>query len=313
MAPTILVIGATGNTGQSVVYNLPKLLELKDSKYRILGLTRSLDNPASKKLASLPLVEMQEKDWTTIDAEWLKEQDVVRVYVAPHNLIHQFVDESALYVALLHARVKYVVKVSTNLDFIGPTSPVFYGRTHWAIENMLSQPEFKDLQWTSLRPNIFTGACLSSAASWISQYKNTGKQETLEVVLDADIPAAMIDPQDVGIIGAHLLALEDPTPHNQAKYVLSGPQDINGKQIVEMVEQHVGVKVQNVEFKSTTPFNAVITAGIYPEKYFSSLVAGTLGLWKNRCSLSGTPTSKEIIELAPPNHTAAEAFKAMLE
>lgn len=300
MAPTILVIGATGNTGQSVVYSLPKLLGLKNSKYRILGLTRSLDSPASKKLANLPFVEMQEKDWTTINAEWLKEQEVVRAYVAPYNSTHQFVEESELYVALLNARVKYVVKVSTNLDLIGPASPVLYGRTHWAIETLLSQPEFKDLQWTSLRPNIFTGVCLGFAANWVSQYKNTGKQETLEVILDADTPVAVIDPQDVGIVGAHLLALEDPTPHNQAKYVLSGPQDINGKQIVEMVEQHVGVKVQNVEFKSTVPLNAVVTAGLFPEKYLPSVLSGIPGLWENRCSLSRLPTSKEIIELAPP-------------
>jgi uncharacterized protein YbjT (DUF2867 family) len=54
MAPTILVIGATGNTGKSVVGNLPKLLEASKSNtnYRVLGLTRSLDSPASQKLAS---------------------------------------------------------------------------------------------------------------------------------------------------------------------------------------------------------------------------------------------------------------------
>ncbi|KAG1166506.1 hypothetical protein G6F35_018150 [Rhizopus arrhizus] len=105
MAPTILVIGATGNTGKGVVYNLPKLLASKNNNYRILGLTRSLNNPTSQKLAKLPLVEMQEKDWTTIDANWLKEQEVVKAYVAPHNLPEQFVDESALYVAMLQAGV----------------------------------------------------------------------------------------------------------------------------------------------------------------------------------------------------------------
>ncbi|KAF5855753.1 hypothetical protein ETB97_008471 [Aspergillus alliaceus] len=66
MAPTIVVIGATGNTGKSV------------------------------NLATLPQVEMQ-KDWATIDAAWLRSQEVGRVYIAPHNLPHQFVEESALH------------------------------------------------------------------------------------------------------------------------------------------------------------------------------------------------------------------------
>jgi hypothetical protein len=37
-------------------------------------------------------------------------------------------------------------------------------RSHWTIETLLSQPEFKDLQWTSLRPNYFTATYLASTA-----------------------------------------------------------------------------------------------------------------------------------------------------
>jgi uncharacterized protein YbjT (DUF2867 family) len=311
MAPTILVIGATGNTGKSVVRNLSMLLESKNSNYQILGLTRSLDNPASQKLAKLPIVEMQEKDWTTIDAGWLKDQAVTRVYIAPHNLPHQFVDESALYVALLHAGIKYVVKVSTNVEYIGPTNPVFYGRAHWAIENLLSQPEFKNLQWTSLQPNFFTISYLASVADWIKQYQKTGNQETLAIIPAADAPVAMIDPEDVGKIGAYLLALDDPTPHNHARYILSGPEDVTGKQIVETVEQYTGVKVQDVEYKATSWFNDLV--GIYPKKYLPSILVGCEPLWQGKCSLSGTPTSKEVMELAPPKRTIVDALKAMME
>ncbi|TGO64345.1 hypothetical protein BOTNAR_0089g00340 [Botryotinia narcissicola] len=68
MTSKILVIDVTGNTGKSVVRHLPKLHEYSNTSYRVLGLTRSLDSPASKTLAKLPHVEMQEKDWTSIDA-----------------------------------------------------------------------------------------------------------------------------------------------------------------------------------------------------------------------------------------------------
>ena len=109
MSPTILVIGATGNTGKNVICNLPYLIKSKNENYRILGLTRSLNNPVSQDLVKLPHVEMQEKDWTTIDSNWLKEQGVVRVFIASHNMPHQFMDESTLHIALLDAGVEYVV------------------------------------------------------------------------------------------------------------------------------------------------------------------------------------------------------------
>lgn len=313
MAPTILVIGATGNTGKSVVSNLPKLLESSNTSYRILGLTRSFDNPASQKLAKLPRVEMQEKDWTTIDAAWLQSQKVTRVYIAPHNLPHQFAEESALHVALLHAGVKYVVKVSTNVEYISPTSPIFYGRSHWAIENLLSQPEFKALQWTSLQPNFFTATYLTSTVDWIKAYQKTGKQTALGIIPAADAAVAMIDPKDVGNVGAHLLALEDTTPHNRAKYVLSGPEDVTGQSIVKLVEQYADVKVEKTEFKVTSWLGDLAKAGVYPEKFLPSILAGCDALWQGKCALAGTPTSKEIMQLAPPKHTVADALKAMLE
>lgn len=313
MAPTILVIGATGNTGKSVVRHLPKLLESSDVSYRILGLTRSLDSPASQKLAKLPHVEMQEKDWTTIDAAWLRSQEVTRVYIAPHNLPHQFVEESALHIALLQAGVEYVVRVSTNAEYVSPTNPVFYGRSHWAIENLLSQPEFTSLKWTSLQPNFFTASYLASTVEWIKAYRDTGAQTPLAIVPAADVAVAMIDPQDVGNVGAHLLALMDPTPHNHAKYVLSGPEDITGKQIIELAEQYVGVKIQDAQFKVTSWLDDLVKAGVYTEKVLPSILAGCEPLWQGKCSLAGTPTSREVMEIAPPKRTVADALKTMLE
>jgi uncharacterized protein YbjT (DUF2867 family) len=314
MISTILVIGATGNTGKSVVRCLPALLESsKNGPYRVLGLTRSLSSPASQKLVGLPHVEMLEKDWTTIDAAWLRSQKVTRVYIAPHNQPQQFVEESALHTALLHAGVKYVVRVSTNVEYIGPTNPVYYGRAHWAIENLLSQPEFEALQWTSLQPNFFTASFLASAAEWVKEYRKTGKRETLSITPAAEAAVAMIDPEDVGSVGAHLLALEDPTPHNQARYVLSGPEDVTGKRIVEVVEHLTGLRVESVAFKATGWLDEMVAAGVYPKNVLPSIFAGFESLWEERCSLAKTPTSEAILELAPPKRTILDALKAMVE
>ncbi|KAF7940027.1 uncharacterized protein EAE98_000154 [Botrytis deweyae] len=215
-----------------------------------------------------------------------------RVYIALHNLPQQFAEESALYVALLQAGVEYVVRVSTNVEYISPISPVYYGCSHWAIENLLGQPEFKN---------------------WIKSYRKTGKQETLNIVPDADMAVAMIDPDDFGTIGAHLLALEDPNPHNHAKYILSGPEDVTERDIFRIVEQYLGTKVEKTEFKVTSWLDDLIKEGVYPEKVLPSIMAGFEPLWHGNCSLAGTPTSKEIIDLAPPKGTAMNVLKVLLE
>lgn len=68
MAPTILIIGATGNTGRSVVETLPKLLEKsqKLSNHKILAQTRSAHSPAAQALANVPGVEVVEQAWSKI-------------------------------------------------------------------------------------------------------------------------------------------------------------------------------------------------------------------------------------------------------
>lgn len=222
-------------------------------------------------------------------------------------------EESALHVALLHAGVKYVVRVLTNVKYVGPTNPVFYGRSHWAIENLLSQPEFKSLQWTSLQPKFFTASYLASTVAWIKAYQKTGKQETLAMIPAADAAVAIIDPEDVGNIGAHLLALEDPMPHNHARYVLSGHEDVTGKRIVELVEQYLDIEVQNAEFKVTSWLGDLVKVSVYPEKVLPSILAGCEPPWQGKCSLAETPTSKGVMELAPLKRTVVDGLKAMLE
>ena len=49
-----------------------------------------------------------------------------------------------------------MVRVSTTAQNVQPDTPIYYGRTHWAMEQLLSQPEYSSLQWTSLQPNVFT-------------------------------------------------------------------------------------------------------------------------------------------------------------
>ncbi|CAF0876499.1 unnamed protein product [Adineta steineri] len=151
---SILVVGATGNTGSSVVKHLSELISnsssssLDQQPWQIIALTRDANSTASKQLSQLDHVEVKEKDWTTIDSTWLIETKISRVYLAPHNLPHQFNDESKFIVECKLAKINYLVKLSTNIHYVTPDNPVYYGRAHWAAEHLLEQNEFKQLNWT---------------------------------------------------------------------------------------------------------------------------------------------------------------------
>ncbi|KAK5686699.1 hypothetical protein LTS12_029036, partial [Elasticomyces elasticus] len=173
-------------------------------------------------------------------------------FIASHNEPNQFAEESTFHLAALKAGVKYVVRISTTAANVRPDCDAYYPRSHWAIEAQLSSPEFSELHWTSLNPNVFSQFYLSSAAELIKQYRKTGEQGTLRLLASKDTPVGIIDSDDVGALAARLLSENNPAIHNKAKYVLNGPEDITGSHIVNMVEQHTGTNVTDVSYKDTS-------------------------------------------------------------
>ncbi|KAI0491037.1 hypothetical protein F4859DRAFT_460110 [Xylaria cf. heliscus] len=313
MAPTILVAGATGNTGRSVVETLSSLRETSSvlSGHRIVALTRSADGPVAQSFTKLPGVEVIEKNWVEITADWLRQNEVVRAFMASKPLRSQFSDESTFHVAALEAGVKYVVRISTTAPNVRPDCKAFYPRSHWAIETLLATPEFERLQWTSLQPNAFNQLYLGSAVALIKQYRSTGKQDTLRILGSADAPVGIIDPYDIGVLAALLLAQQDPTPHNKAKYVLNGPEDISGNQVVKLVEEYIGTKVENVIFEDKSTIDTWAENSPEPKNIILSIKHGLEPVIKGLCSAS--TTSKEVLEFAAPKRTPAETLKSMLE
>lgn len=76
-------------------------------------------------------------------------------------------------VEALRAQIKYLVRISTTAANVKPDFPIYYPRTHWAIEKMLSQPEFRDMHWTSLQPNLFLPHTLSPAVDFVRKTRYT--------------------------------------------------------------------------------------------------------------------------------------------
>ena len=313
MAPTILIVGATGNTGRKVVETLPTLLKNSQSLsgHRILCLTRSAQSDAAQKLAKIPGVELAEQNWVNITAAWLKDHNVQRVFIASHNFPNQFAEESQFYVNCLRAGVEYVVRISTTANAVRPDSIAYYQRAHWAIESVLDSPAFEKLGWSSLQPHIFIPMILAPAAEFVEEYRKTGKQTKLSLFVNESMPAGLIDPDDVGRAAAHLIAADDISPYNRKRLVLNGPQEITGAQIIEMVEKQIGAKVGGVVWNDTSLIEQMAEQSPENKNIILSVRDAATEYWES--GIKDAPTSKEILELCPPKRTAKEIFEELLE
>ncbi|KAH6704210.1 hypothetical protein BKA61DRAFT_680460 [Leptodontidium sp. MPI-SDFR-AT-0119] len=90
-------------------------------------------------------------------------------------------------------------------------------------------------------PNVFTSFILGPTAELVKGFRKTGKQGALRIASSQDAPVGIIDANDVAVFAAHLLVEDDITKHDKAKYVLNGPEDITGRQVVELVEKEIVV------------------------------------------------------------------------
>ncbi|KAJ5111038.1 hypothetical protein N7532_001573 [Penicillium argentinense] len=317
MTPSILIIGATGNTGQSLTEALPKLLKTSKtlSTHRVLVLTRNPSSSAATKLSQIPNVEVLEKNWVEITPSWLRSYNVTRAFIASHNEPTQFAEESTFHTAALTAGVEYVVRVSTTAANVRPDCLAYYPRSHWAIEALLDSREFGGLKWSSLQPNIFSTMYLSAAAEFVRKHRDGEPQSSLRLLANEDAPVGIIDPADVGLVAARLLAEDDVSSHDRARYVLNGPLDITGRQIVDMVEEYIGVKVENVCYKDLSfledLYDAKYAATNQSRNVIFSIKYAPDTAWEGKCSAE--TTSPEVLKLAAPKRTPADVFRDLVE
>lgn len=300
MSPSILVVGATGNTGVGVVDTLVDLIP-KSSRFAshaIIALTRDASGASAKAISDKhSAVQVVEKDWLTIDAAWLKERGVERLFVAPQSGPTHFTDESLFLNEALRANVEYVVRISTTTCNVKPDAPAFYTRNHWAVEAMLETPAFDAMHWSSLQPNLFTSLVTTPLLGWLDKYRKEGKKDTLRIMIDADHPIALIDPREVGIVAGHLLVTEDVTKHDKQKYTLVGPSDVTGRDAVDLLEKHAGTKVEDVVFRDNdTNVNAAIAGGIR-KVLAETLKYALVPSYDGGNSTKATPTSPQVLEL----------------
>ncbi|KAL2205681.1 NAD(P)-binding protein [Sarocladium strictum] len=312
MTPTILVAGATGNTGTSVVETLSSLISSSTfPDHRILATTRSSHGKVAQRLAKLPGVEVIEQSWSEITSDWLRGHEVVRIFVAAYVNPSQFAEESTFLVEALEANIEYVVRISTTACNVRPDYKAYYPRNHWAIEALLSSPEFARLKWSSLQPNVFYPYTMGEAVEFVKRVRNGREQGTLKLMLAKDVPVGVVDAGDVGSFAGRLLLEEDPSRHHKAKYVLNGPEDLTGAKLVEMIEEYIGVPVQDVIFKDMSWVDELVANTADLKGVIRSLKHAPDLTWEGQARAS--TTSDVVMELSPPKASAAQAFKALLE
>jgi hypothetical protein len=144
----------------------------------------------------------------------------------------------------------------------------------------------------------------------IKEHRKTGKQGPLSMIMDRDSPNALIDAYDVGVFAAHLLATEETDKHNKAKYVLTGPEDVTGEEIVKLVEGQLGEPVKDVKYKDFSVIEA--WAESMPEQKTLIKAIGRAGgaIWGGS---SLKTRSKEVPVIYTPSRTAEQVWKEMVE
>lgn len=315
MSPNFLIIGATGNTGVGVTHELSKLVKESNAygSYGIIALTRNASGTSAQELAKLPNVQMIEKNWVELTTEWFKEHDIKRLFIASHNDPTQFTDESLVLNYAREAGIEYVVRISTTASNVTPDTTVYYGRAHWAVETMLDQPEFSSIKWTSLRPNIFTNFLTPIVQNWLEKYRKTGEKDPLGIIVEADVPVAVVDPIEVGIIAARLLVSEDyATTHAGKRYTIVGPEDLTGRKMVKILEKHARTTVDNVTYRDLSWLDSNMGMFGFPRYLLHSLASVPPNGINGNCSLKGSPTSPEVLKVYKPQNGALQAIDAAL-
>lgn len=129
---------------------------------------------------------------------------------------------------------------------------------------------------------------------------------------DFTFPA--VHPGDVGVVVAHLLVSEGHAVYNRGQYTLNGPEGTTGRDVVKLVEQTVGMKVEDVPFKDNSYlFDFTIEAAIahgYSRKLMSTVYASFDGLWHGEWE--DCPTNEPLLKLDIPQRKIADVFNELI-
>ncbi len=237
---TVLVVGATGNVGSAVVRELLERGVAARAFVRDPGRARALLGED---------VELAAGDLGDPPSLARALDGVERLFLACGNVPGQVELEGNAIEAARRASVGLVVKLSAVSA--SPDSPLLFPRWQGEIEQRLRA---SGLPFVVLRPTSYMTNLLMSAGA----VRATGK--LLAPAGQARI--SMIDPRDVGVAGAAVLAGEG---HEGATYVLSGPAAVTYADVAAALSEATGHPIEFVDVPDEAARRGMLDDGV-PEQ-----------------------------------------------
>lgn len=197
----IAVVGATGNTGRSVVKELTQL------GHAPICVVRNPDKAREVLGAGAKTVVAELTDRPALERAF---KGVTSVFVVTGHNPSMVEQQNNVLDAALKAGTQYLVRVGGGRSVAKADSESVVGRGHAAIEERLKASGIK---WVILRPGLFMQNALGQAAS----IKTDGK---MVLPFAKDLPVSLIDVRDTGAVGARILV--DPAPHAGKTYEFTG-------------------------------------------------------------------------------------------
>jgi NAD(P)H dehydrogenase (quinone) len=224
--PQILVTGAAGKTGAAAVE------QLLERHVPVRALVRRIDD-RSAKLESLG-AEIFVGDLLDLQSVRNAMRGVRRVYFVYPPLGEQLLESTAIVaVAARDAGVEALVNLSQISAREDARSPL--SRQHWLSENIF---DWADIGAVHLRPTFFAENLVMFGAETIAAqgklylpYKN-----------EKHAPVAA---SDIARVATAILA--DPALHVGERYVVTGPQDLDGTEIARLFSRELGRPIEYVD------------------------------------------------------------------
>ena len=189
----IAVVGATGNTGRSVVKELKVLGEDPVCVVRNADKAREVLGPDAK----VAVAEITDR---AAMEQALKGSD--RVFLVTGHNPDSAKQQINILEAAKAAGVKHIVKVSGGRKVVGPEVESIVGRGHHEVEQAIAA---SGLGYVILRPGLFMQNTLAAAP----MIKNDSK---MVLPFPPALPLAFIDVRDTGALGARVI--QNPAPYH---------------------------------------------------------------------------------------------------
>ncbi len=264
----ILVTGATGNIGSSVV----QALSAKGVDFAAF-----VRNPEKAEKLRQEGVEVMMGDFTDIASLQKALSGVDKVFLVAPPVENMSDLEKQVIDACKSTGVRHIVKVSA----IGASAeaPVKLGRHHAAVEQYLKD---SGIGYTILQPHSFMQNILGSLATIHSQGTIYGSMG------DGTYPP--VDTRDIGAIAGQILIDEG---HEGKTYPITGPEKISYHDIARIIGEAIGKEVNYVALDNESMRQALYGAGM-PHWLADDLIQLN-EFWKNGMGTKVYDTTEKIL------------------